>query len=57
MNILHIIRSKPSEETLNFITELSEGNNCQFIKLFEGAVDYDELVKLVFAFDRVISWW
>jgi len=29
----------------------------QLVKLFEDAIDYDELVKMIFASERVISWW
>jgi hypothetical protein len=57
MKMLHIIRSKPNEETLTLIAKLSKGNSYRTINLFENDIDYDELVKLVFISDRVISWW
>lgn len=57
MTVLHILRTKPDEETLDFISKLSEGNHCRTVTLFKDAVDYEELVKLIFASDRVISWW
>jgi hypothetical protein len=57
MNVLHILRSKPGEETLKLIAALSEGNRCRQINLFNETIDYEELVKMVFAADRVISWW
>jgi len=57
MTVLHILRTKPDEETLDLISKLSEDNNCRTVTLFEDAVDYDELVKMIFASDRLISWW
>jgi len=57
MKVLHLIRSKPDEETVKLIAALSEGNRCRKINLFNETIDYEELVKMVFAADRVISWW
>jgi len=57
MKVLHLIRSKPDEETAKLIAALSEGNRCRKINLFNETIDYEELVKMVFAADRVISWW
>ncbi|MGW8180329.1 MAG: hypothetical protein ACWGQW_16455 [bacterium] len=58
MKVLHLIRSKPDEETVKLIAALSEGNRCRKINLFnEKPIDYEELVKMVFAAERVISWW
>ena len=57
MKVLHLIRSEPDEETVKLIAALSEGNRCRKINLFNETIDYEELVKMVFAADRVISWW
>ena len=27
------------------------------VRLFEGPVDYDDLVQKIFASDKVLSWW
>ena len=57
MKVLHLIQSKPDEETVKVITALSEGNRRRQINLFNETIDYEELVKMVFSADRVISWW
>lgn len=34
----------------------SKDNEVHTVKLYEGEVDYDELLKLIFSCDKVISW-
>lgn len=57
MKILHILKSEPDEITERLIQPSSEGNEVQEFELYKGDVDYDELVKLVFESDKVVSWW
>lgn len=57
MRLLHIFRSKPTDEVLLLTKILSEENESTQFPLFEEAVDYDRLVKLIFSHDQVISWW
>ena len=57
MHILHILRSRPDSETLKLIASVSEENRCHTISLFDETIDYDEVVKIVFAAQRVICWW
>ncbi|UCF82504.1 MAG: hypothetical protein JSV50_15070 [Desulfobacteraceae bacterium] len=57
MKILHILRSEPDEMTQLFIRGTSRGAESLTILLYQGEVDYDELVKEIFNSDRVISWW
>ncbi len=56
MKVLHIYRSEPSETTKKLVDALSEGNEVTEIKLYEGNVDYDDLVKKIFECDKVICW-
>ena len=57
MKVLHILKSEPDEITKALMGPLSEANHNQRFSMYEGAVDYDKLVKLVFESDRVICWW
>jgi hypothetical protein len=57
MKILHILRSEPTPDVEKLTTTLSEGQEATRFPLYEGQVDYDRLVELVFANDKVVSWW
>ncbi len=57
MKILHIYRSKPTEEVLKLANILSEGNEAETFPLYEGEVDYAKLVEFIFSHDKVVSWW
>ena len=57
MKILHILRSEPTPEVEKLTNLLSEGQETIRFPLYEGPVDYDRLIELVFANDKVISWW
>jgi hypothetical protein len=57
MKLLHIYRSKPTEEVIKLASILSEGNDVSHFNLFQGEVDYAKLVELIFANDKTISWW
>lgn len=57
MTLLHIYRSKPTEEVLKLAKILSEGNDTDTFSLFEGEVNYAQLVDLIFSHDKVVSWW
>lgn len=57
MKLLHIFRSKPTKEVLLLAETLSEENETTRFPLYEGSVDYDRLVELIFSHDKVISWW
>jgi hypothetical protein len=57
MKLLHIFRSKPTDEVLMLTKPLSEENETTQFPLYEKAVDYDRLVELIFSHDKVISWW
>lgn len=57
MNILHIYRSKPTEQVLTLVKILSEGNEADHFPLYEGQTDYAKLVEDIFSHDKVVSWW
>ena len=56
MTILHIFRSKPTEETMALARVWRDkGRNIEF-RLYEPNPDYDRLVTLMFEADRVFTW-
>ena len=57
MKILHIYRSKPTEQVLTLVKTLSEGNEADHFPLYEGQTDYAKLVEDIFSHDKVVSWW
>ena len=57
MKILHILRSKPDDMIRLFIKEISANEESKEVPLYQGAVDYDQLVKEIFKSNRIISWW
>lgn len=57
MKILHILKTEPDEDTTRLIDAMSEGEEAETKELFREPVDYDGLVRSIFASDRVLSWW
>lgn len=57
MKILHILRSKPDDMIRLFMKEISASEERKEFPLYQGPVDYDQLVKEIFESDRIISWW
>jgi hypothetical protein len=57
MSILHILRSEPDEMAKKLIQGLSEGEESKVIALYEGDVDYEDLVDEIFRNKDVICWW
>lgn len=57
MNVLHIQRSAPDEMTRALIEKTHAESGTTIVSLFEGDIDYAQLVKNIFKADKVISWW
>jgi hypothetical protein len=57
MKNLHLLRSEPDRMVELFIDEGYRGDENLRVRLYEGEPDYDQLVRDLFACDRVISWW
>jgi len=57
MKNLHLLRSEPDEMVRAFIDEGYRGEENREVPLYEGEPDYDDLIRELFASDRVISWW
>lgn len=56
MKVLHILKKKPSATVEKIITLQAEENEVEIVKLYGGEVNYDDLLRLIFSCDRVISW-
>lgn len=57
MKMLQLFKSEPTTDVQKLADILSEGQETTRFNLYEGAVDYDRLVELIFSNDKVISWW
>jgi hypothetical protein len=57
VKLLHILKSEPDENTKTLIAILSEGEQSSVFPLYDAEVDYDNLVYLLFQYDKVITWW
>ena len=57
MQLLHVVRSKPDALVRRLVDEMSKEKKAREVKLYEGKVDYDQLVKDVFEAEKVICWW
>ena len=57
MKLLHILKSEPDTVTRTLMEALNEGNETREFPLYGDDVDYRKLVKLIFEYDRNISWW
>jgi len=55
MQTLHILRSPVDADVAELVEAVRSGEEP--VSLVEGDTDYDELLRLVFAADRVICWW
>jgi hypothetical protein len=57
MNILHVFKSEPDAVIKKLMEPLSKGKKARQFKMYQGDLDYDKLVELVFENDKVICWW
>lgn len=56
MKILHILREEPNESVRRIIDLQSTDNEVKTVELYKGSMDYEELLELIFDYDKVISW-
>ncbi|MCP4681573.1 MAG: hypothetical protein GY864_04505 [Desulfobacterales bacterium] len=59
MKTLHILKTEPDADTKVLMAALgaSQDEGTNVFKLYEEQADYEELLNLIFANDKVISWW
>lgn len=56
MKILHILNNEPNAGIQTIIDSQAEQDQINVVKLYEGEVDYDHVMKLIADHDRVVSW-
>jgi hypothetical protein len=56
MTTLHILRTKP-DETVQALMESFKDLDGKTVPLFQGDVDWDQLVDDIYSSEQVISWW
>ncbi len=57
MKILHILKTEPDADTKTLIEIISKGEESTLFELYQGNVDYENLIDLIFDHDKVITWW
>ncbi len=57
MKILNVFKSEPDAVIKKLMEPLSKGKKARQFNMYQGDVDYDKLVELVFENDKVICWW
>jgi len=56
MKLLNIVKTEPNQSTSFLMDALSQGKEVTRFNLYENQ-DYDELIKLIFEHEEIISWW
>ena len=56
MKILHIFNSEPRKEVLDLVDAQSKKEQISIVKLYDGEVDYDSIVRQIAENDKVVSW-
>ena len=56
MKVLHILKTEPDDTVIGLITGLA-AEEVKVVELFEGDVDWAELVDDIFTHDKVVCWW
>ncbi len=57
MKILHVFKKEPDDEVKKLMEVMSEGEESKQFELYKGDANYEELIDLVFAHDKVVTWW
>ena len=57
MKILHIFKSEPDDISTALMKNISEGEGMTRFNLYKEETDYERLIDLIFAHDKIICWW
>lgn len=57
MGILHILRSAPDAATEKMMTELSNDQQAEIVKLYTQDVNWARVIDKIFAHHQVVCWW
>ena len=55
MKVLYILRSEPDDNRQKMMDLAGEGKEVMVLRLYEGHVDYDKFVDMLFDHDRVVT--
>jgi len=54
---LHILKTEPDNTAKALIDIMSGDEGTLVFELYKKEADYDELLDLLFEYDRAVSWW
>ena len=54
---LHILKTEPDNTTKALMDIMSRDEGTAVFELYKNEADYDELLDLLFEYDRAVSWW
>ena len=57
MTTLNIVRTQPDDMVEGFIKAFSAEDGDTIVRLYEGNVNWGDLVDAIFSHDKVVSWW
>lgn len=57
MKVLNILRSEPDEIASQCLEAFSSEEGAKKVALYDGNVDWAELVDEIFTHDKIICWW
>ena len=57
MKTLHILKSEPDDSTKTLIDSMSQAEESTLFRLYDEVVDYEELIELIFEYDKTVTWW
>ena len=57
MKTLHISKTEPDNNTKVLMDSISQGEETTVFKLYDEDTDYENLIDLIFEYDKTVSWW
>jgi len=57
MKVLQILRSEPDEMVKQLSESMSKNEDASSVALYQGKVDWSQLVDDIFSHDKVVCWW
>ena len=57
MKVLHVHKSEPDEIIKKLASSSLTHDEVRQYVIYNGDVDYDKLIELVFEYDKIICWW
>lgn len=58
MRILHILKSEPDDDTRALLSAFGTSHEQESLVVrLDDSTDYEDLIDLIFEYDKVITWW